>query len=257
VLLVHWNEAEAAERAERLRRAGFDPDVLRPEGMPSLRARDADPPAAVVIDLDRQPSQGRAVAIALRQRKATRSVPLVFVGGDPEKAARVRELLPDAAFAEWNGIGAAIRQAICTAPTQPVVPGTMSGYSGTPLVKKLAIKPNSTVLLVGAPPDFETTLGELPPGTRLSRAARKAPLVMLFVKSAAELEKGLDPAIRRMDDPGAMWICWPKKASGIQSDIGERLVRARGLDTGLVDYKICAVDSTWSGLLFARRRNRG
>jgi hypothetical protein len=224
--------------------------------MPSLRSGQEDPPAAFVIDLGRQPAQGRAVATVLRQRKATRAVPLVFVDGDPEKVARLREALPDAVYTEWKGIAAAVRKAIRTAPANPVTPGTMSAYSGTPLPKKLGIKPNITVLLLGAPADFEQKLGVPPPGTRLSRAARTASLVMLFVRSAAELEKRLPAAIGRMGDPGGLWICWPKKASGSQTDVNERSVRERGLAAGLVDYKICAVDETWSGLLFARRKKK-
>jgi len=105
-----------------------------------------------VIDLSRLPSHGRAIATMLRQRKATRSIPIVFVEGDPEKVARIRETLPDAVYARWRNIRSALRAAIEHPPREPAVPGTMDAYSASPLPKKLGIKPGSVVLLLGAPP---------------------------------------------------------------------------------------------------------
>jgi hypothetical protein len=132
-----------------------------------------------------------------------------------------------------------------------------AGYSGTPLAKKLGIRPATTVALAEAPAGFERTLGALPDGVRLRRSARGACDVALwFVASRATYAKGLHAWARR-DDWRALWICWPKQASGIQGDLGESAVRTYGLAAGLVDYKICAVDATWSGLCFARRRGDG
>lgn len=129
-----------------------------------------------------------------------------------------------------------------------------AGYSGTALPKKLGIKPGSTVALVDAPDGFARTLGPLPEGARLRDAARGACDVALwFVAGRGAYAKGLHAWARRTDWR-ALWICWPKKASGIQGDLGEEAVREYGLAAGLVDYKICAVDATWSGLCFARRR---
>ena len=104
IRLVHWNAAEAAERAARLAHGGLRVDhaPLDPAGLKALRA---DPPDAVVIDLSRLPSHGRDLGAALRQSKATRGIPLVFVGDDPAKVARVRELLPDAIYTDWASLG--------------------------------------------------------------------------------------------------------------------------------------------------------
>ena len=130
-----------------------------------------------------------------------------------------------------------------------------AGYSGTPLPKKLGIRPDSTVALAEAPKGFARTLGALPEGARLRDGARGACDVALwFVTSRAHYAKGLHAWARR-DDWRALWICWPKQASGMQTDLGETAVRTYGLAAGLVDYKICAVDHTWSGLCFARRKN--
>ncbi|UCF69543.1 MAG: DUF3052 domain-containing protein [Acidobacteriota bacterium] len=130
----------------------------------------------------------------------------------------------------------------------------MAGYSGTPLPKKLGIKPDSTVALLGAPRDFERTLGMLPEGVKLRRQARgRAERVLLFVSARAELARRFPAAVRAMADGGGLWIVWPKKSSGVSTDLSQTEVRGYGLARGLVDYKICAIDETWSGLLFARR----
>src|SRR5262245_17171977 len=131
IVLVHWNAAEAAERVARLARSGYDARVLSGQGGAGLRRLRANPPDAIVIDLARLPSQGLAVATFLRQQKATRGVPLVFVGGAPEKVARARALLPDATYADWGRVRGALRKAIARRTERPVVPGTMDAYSGT------------------------------------------------------------------------------------------------------------------------------
>jgi CheY-like chemotaxis protein len=257
VLLVHWKPAEAAPLVAALRGAGHEPRPLAPKGMPDLRAVIADPPDAVVIDLGRLPSQGGAVATALRQRKATRAVPLVFVEGDPDKTARLKALLPDATYTSARGLAGALRKALAGRPTAtPVVPDTMAGYSGTPLPKKLGIRTGSTVALLGAPEGFaERTLGPLPEGATLRTGTRAAFHVgLLFVRSKADLARRFAAAARGMGEPGALWIVWPKKTSGVATDLDGNTVRAFGLAAGLVDYKIAAIDQTWSGLCFARRK---
>jgi len=259
VLLLHWKPAEAAPHAAALGAAGHEVRVLDPDGVPPLRAELAGhPPDAIVIDLGRLPTQGGAVAIALRQRTATRHAPLVFVEGDPVKTARVRALLPDAAYTTGRGLASALRKALVARPkAKPVVPGTMAGYSGTPLPKKLGIRPGSAVALLGAPEGFERTLGPLAEGARVRPDARSAFNVgLLFARSRADLVRRFPAAAKAMGEPGALWIVWPKKASGVRTDLDERAVRAFGLAASLVDYKIAAIDATWSGLCFARRRAR-
>jgi CheY-like chemotaxis protein len=257
VLLVHWNRTEAAGRAKRLRAAKHQVAVHSAEGGDSaLRALRDDPPDAVVIDLGRLPSQGCEVGAWLRRQKATRHVPIVFVGGAKEKVAQTRKLLPDATYAEWPGIPGAITRARKQAPARPVIPGTMDGYSGTPLPRKLGIKPDTTLTLIGAPDGLDATLGKLPDGVQVRRRARgRSDIILLFVKSRAELDRRFPAAERAMAEGGGLWIAWPKKASGLATDLTQADVRAHGLDRGLVDYKICAIDGTWSGLKFARRRS--
>ena len=135
----------------------------------------------------------------------------------------------------------------------------MTGYSGTPLAKKLGIKEGARVAFPGAPGDFAELLGELPEGVRIkSRAAGPLDVIVFFTKSLAELERRL-PALRRAMDPAAgLWIAWPKRSSGVETDMTEDVVRELGLAGRLVDNKVCAIDETWSGLrLVIRVRDRG
>lgn len=252
---MHWNAREAAERAALVRRAGHRVLVHSETSADGLRDLRDDPPDAVVIDLSRIPSHGRAVGVFLRQQKATREKPLVFVDGDPEKTTKTKALLPDAVYTTWPRIGAALAKSLRQKPRQLAVPGTMAGYSGTPLPKELGIRPGARVAFAGAPAGFEKALGELPEGARTTRAAAgPVDVLLLFVRTQAELARRFPTAARRVADGGKLWLCWPKQASGEARDLGEAAVRAFGLARMWVDYKICAVDQTWSGLCFARRR---
>jgi CheY-like chemotaxis protein len=255
IFLVHRNPAEAAERARPLQRAGHEVHVRTPGDQAALRKLVEAPPDAFVIDLDRTPSHGRDLGLWLRQRKATRHVPIVFAGGDPVKVARVRELMPDAGYVPWTRVRGELGRALRKPPSDPVVKNVLAGYSGTPLPKKLGIKPGSGVALLGAPPDIEKTLGPLPDGVRLRRDARgSSDRIVLFVKTRAQLARRFPVAARALAPGGGLWIAWPKQASGVPTDLTQGHVRDFGLARQFVDYKICAIDDTWSGLQFARRR---
>jgi hypothetical protein len=122
-----------------------------------------------------------------------------------------------------------------------------AGYSGTPLAKKLGIKPGDRLALLGAPDGF--AIDDLPEGVTVKRAARgRADVIVSFHDERAGFERRL-PALRGMMEPAAgLWIAWPKKASKVPTDMTEDVVREVALPTGLVDNKVCAVDDTWSGL---------
>ena len=134
----------------------------------------------------------------------------------------------------------------------------MAGYSGTPLATKLGIKAGQRLAFPNAPEEFAKLLGELPGGV-LVRERVRGPLdvIVFFTKSRTELERRL-PALRRAMDPAAgLWIAWPKRASGVETDMTEDVVRDLGLANALVDNKVCAIDETWSGLrLVIRLRDR-
>jgi hypothetical protein len=131
---------------------------------------------------------------------------------------------------------------------------SLDGYSGTPLPKKLGIKPGCVVAILGAPIGFEIALGELPTGVEFQRDALDGcDLAIWFPSCQAEARERVRE-IGAGFGAGGLWIAWPKKASGIVSDLSEPVVREIGLANGLVDYKVCAIDATWSGLKFARRK---
>ncbi len=136
----------------------------------------------------------------------------------------------------------------------------MAGYSGTPLPQKLGIKEGHALTGVNAPRGFAKTLGKLPPGVTLqSGLPGRAPFdtLVAFVMSRAELERQLASLRKRMKPAAALWVAWPKKASGVATDMTEDVVRAVALPTGLVDVKVCAIDEVWSGLkLVIRLENR-
>ena len=135
------------------------------------------------------------------------------------------------------------------------MPGIFDSYAGTPLLKKLGITTGSIVALLGAPESFEDTLGALPDQVRLRKQARgESDIILFFVRSITDLRKRFPAAVKILKTGGRLWIVWPKKTSNIESDLTQNVVRDYGLGTGLVDYKICAIDETWSGLCFTQRR---
>ena len=255
VRLILWNADEAGQRAQRLRAAGYD-TISAPFDAAAWRVLREEPLDAVVIDLTRAPSQGRDVAVGLRKYKATRHVPLVFAGGDPKKVERIKTLLPDAVYTSWNRIGDSLKEAIANPLADPVVPGSiMEAYAGTPLPKKLGIKTGSAVFLANAPNGFEQTLGDLPQDVLLHRDSHRGSDVTLwFSTSKAELDGDVAQMAKRAEK-GGLWIIWPKKSSGVESDLSQTVVRQVAMAAGLVDFKVCAIDETWSGLRFSQKKD--
>jgi len=322
--LIHWNSAEAQARAATLQAAGYAVAYDLADSMALLQQLRNDPPAAIVIDLTRQPRQktagrhpnahqprqktagrhpnahqprqktagrhpnahqprqktagrhpnahqprqktagrhpnarqpshGRDMALALRGYRNTRNVPLVLVEGDPQKVERIRELLPDATYTTWSRIRSTLKRAIAHPPAAPIVPRSrMEGYSGKPLAVKLGIRAGLTIDLEGAPAGFRELLGELPAGVSVRDGVKAGcDLALWFVRSCGELRSGMrGMAARLCDRP--LWIIWPKQGSALAGDLTQQDVRDVGLAAGWVDYKVCSVDATWSGLLFRRR----
>jgi hypothetical protein len=130
----------------------------------------------------------------------------------------------------------------------------MAGYSGTPLPKKLGLRENQRLALVNAPADFEKALGVLPQNAQIvKRLSNPLDLVMLFVDQEKQLTKQFSSIVSKLTPNGMIWVAWPKKSSGVPTDLTFDRVQRIGLDSGLVDVKICAVDEVWSGLKFVIR----
>ena len=134
----------------------------------------------------------------------------------------------------------------------------MAGYSGTPLVGKLGLKPGARFAIEDAPPGFDATLGAQPDGAvRVAGPEASVDVLIAFHRTRRELEAGFLRQARRVASDGGFWIAWPKRSSGVPTDITEDVLREVGLPTGMVDNKVCAIDAVWSGLRFVvRKENR-
>jgi hypothetical protein len=133
----------------------------------------------------------------------------------------------------------------------------MTGYSGTPLPRKLGIGENMRVTMIDPPDDFEHTLGRLPDGVEMSTEPGTSDVFILFATRAVDIEELYEMAMGHIGPEGAIWVAWPKRSSGVPTDLTGDVMRQLFLPTGMVDNKVCAIDETWSALRFVvRRENR-
>ena len=251
--LVHWDPEDARGHLASLVALGHDVAFLPGvTGTPLMRALRAGAPDAFLIDLSRRPSHGREVAMALRTSPATRHIPILFAGGDVEATTRMRHLLPDAVFTTWGRVKTALPRALRLAPRAPVVPPDAL-YAGRTLTQKLGIAAGERVAVVGAPSGFAALLAPLPAGTRLAAVAGAGVQRFIwFVRSRREVAMALGQLATLVTTQIA-WLAWPKKTSGVTADVDGNVVREAGLAAGFVDFKVCRIDATWSGLAFKRR----
>ena len=195
-------------------------------------------PDVVVIDLDKRPSHGREVGVALRTTKATRGIPLVFLGGEADKVVRVRASIPDAVFGAWADAANLIASA---RPGVAAVVPHMKQYAGASLEKKLGV--GQGLAVIGAPATFELAVpAEL-------RVTSRTKLAIWFIRSLEELKHEMD--FMALQPP--LWIAFPKQTGRFKADFTQHDVRALATAAGLVDNKVCAIDVDWSAIRFARR----
>src|SRR5947199_311832 len=131
-----------------------------------------------------------------------------------------------------------------------------AGYSGTSLAKKLGIKPGQGVVTFDAPADYAKLVAPLPPGATITSRASSTPIEIahVFVRTASELNQRLKSLRKSIAADGVAWVSWPKRASKVETDVTEDVIRATALPMGFVDVKVSAVDETWSGLKLVIRR---
>jgi len=253
IRLIHWNKREAENRAGTLTSRGYEVDST-PFSRKSVAEMMRRAPAAIVIDLSRLPMQGRDVALTIRLAKGRRHIPIIFVEGDPAKVIKIKTQMPDAMYTTWRHVHSDVERAINAPPVPGPKPASgLAGYSATPLAKKLGIKPHTSLALIDAPSDFEVILGDLPDDVTVYHQAKAGTdLTIWFVARTADLEAGIQRRAESMGS-GGLWILWPKKASGVLTDVNQVTLRALALEAGLVDYKVAAIDATWSGFKFAVR----
>ena len=212
------------------------------------------PPQAIIFDAQRAPATARDTGIFLRLQKATRGVLLVYLGGTAERVGEIRQHLPDAVFTTEASLVQDLESSLANRPEDPIVPESVfAGYSGRPLPAKLGIKAGMQVALLDAPRGLIDLLTPLPPDVEIGSKAQNPDITLWFVTIRSKLNAELSSVLKRCGK-GKLWIAWPKKSSGVSTDLTQAAVRKIGLDAGWVDFKICAVDATWSALCFTKRK---
>ena len=248
VVIVQFNAAESYALTGKLSREGFTAEAYTRRGTTGFRALRANPPDVVLIDLTTMPFYGRWVAGQLRGSKTLRTIPLVFLEGDPAKTEIARRQFPDAVFASWARLAAQLRKAIANPPPLPIAPDIFEG----PLPRKLRIREGACVALLNAPKDF--VLADLPEGVRLERRLGEPDVILSFVKSAAILNRDF-PKLAAAVQPGrTLWICWPKRTSQEPTDLTMPRIREMCQPYHLTDTKVVSLNATWSAMALSRRR---
>ena len=251
VRLIHWRKSEAVERAAYLRNLGHTVSSLQLIAPTLIRELNHEMPDALVIDLSRLPSQGRSVGILARQSKQRAQIALVFVDGLPAKVDAIRKVLPDALYCTWDSIGEALQQ--LQPPLDPVKPKPMAEYTRG-VARKLGLKNTMTVALIGAPEGFLESLSGLPEDLQVvEEPSAKCDLLLWFPRGCGDFEESLNWISTRQKTP-RLWIVWPKQASRVRSDLTQPWIRKTAAMVGLVDYRVCSVDETWSALLFTTKK---
>jgi hypothetical protein len=205
---------------------------------------------AVVINLNRLPSHGREVATALRGSKSTRHIPIVFVEGAPEKVEPIRQLLPDAVYTTWPKLPGVLKK---LKPLEnPIVPKQMmERYAGRTTAQKLGVKENSTITVIDPPRDYAKVLGCLPANVEIMEDPEAlSPVTVCFAREPEDLPAILELG-RKIAGKTKFWICWQK---GKRTGFNDIPIRNAAVALGLVDYKVCSLDATWSGMVFALKR---
>ena len=257
VRLFHWNAAGSGALIQSLALAGHIVEYDEKFSSQVSRSIRESPPDAIVIDLTRLPSHGREVATYLRGSKVTRTIPIVFLDGEPAKVEAIRGLIPDAVFTSSASVASALVRAVTDRPVNPVVPPQMMDrYAGRSVAQKLGIKPGMRVGVIDAPRNYDTVLGPLPEGAMLVEDAEEStPVTLWFAERPDTLQSQLRIMARRATR-SRLWILWRKGQSRSANVINEKFLRESGLAAGLVDYKVCCVNETWSALAFAVRKDR-
>jgi len=251
IRLIHWKATEAADLCSKLKGAGYAVGYDEKLDSHAFRGIRASPPDAFVIDLSRRPSHGREVAVYFRGQKATRQVPIVFVG-DPKRAEAVRAVLPDAVYTTPTLLRSALRATLEKRSANPVTPvQMMDRYAARAAAQKLGIGEGCHAALIDPPRNYAAAVGPLPCGAALEESpAGICPVTLWFVHDAAAWVQAL-PAMRDLAARTKLWLLWRKG-----STVTQTFLRGSAAAVGLVDYKICAIDKSWSGMLFTRKKER-
>jgi hypothetical protein len=251
IRLFHWKAVEAKPLIAQLRAEGYTVDYSGEDHLarhfPALRE---SPPHAIVIDLSRLPSHGRHVAVALRAQKKIRSIPIVFVDGDPEKVKKIRADFPDAIHTSRAKLGSALKRA------KPVADPVSPPSSTRTVAQKLGIRSAVRVAVIDAPRGYAKSIGPLPAGAALEEeSAETLPVTLWFVREAVEFLDAL-PRMRDLAGSSRLWVVYPKQQAKPKApgEVTLDFIRNEAMAAGLVHRAICSVDATWTAMLFGPRK---
>lgn len=250
IRLFHWKAEEARPLTTVLQAAGHSVDYQ--EKLSSPRELLKSVPDAYVFDLTRTPSHSRELAVYLRGARASRHVPMVFVGGEPEKVEYVRRVIPDAAYTSITRLKSALKSAIANPPANPLRPmQMMERWSHRSTAQKLGIAKACRVAVIDPPHDYAKAIGALPDGAALDEESTEdCQIALWFVHGVPEFHAAL-PRMRKLASRSRLWVLWrKKKADGLDGNF----IRKCANDFGLVDYKICSFNDTWSGMVFSVKK---
>jgi hypothetical protein len=251
VSLIHWKADEARPLIDLMESAGYQVHYAgdqKPIRMTELR--DIDPVAAVV-DLSRMPSYGKYWAAEVRSSKL-KHLPILFVDGDSERVERIRAAIPDAEYVSIDDLLATLKRAKPVA--NPVQPERMMASTRS-AVQKLGIKAGSRVAVFDAPRDYPKVIGTLPEGASFEEEPEDiASVTLWFVREADTYLAGLR-AMKKIAAKSKLWVLYPKQRKGkTPTGITQFVLREAAIKVGLVDYKVCAVDETWTGFALAVKK---
>ena len=251
VRLFHWKAAEAKPLIQQLRDDGYTVDYAGDSVLQSpYRSLRESPPHAIVIDLTRLPARGRHLAAGIRSDRTIRSIPIVFVDGNPEKVEGIRAGLPDAIFTSRAKLGPALKRA------KPLASPASPPFSNRTTAEKLGIREDMRVAVVDPPTGYAKAIGTLPAGAWFEEDSADAlPVTLWYVRDPQEYLARL-PRMRELAGKSRLWVMYPKRQPGEKTaaEVGLFFLRDAAMEVGLVHRKTCSVDKTWSGMLLVRRR---
>lgn len=238
--LIVWNQPESEQHAAAIRALGHQVTAWYAASQAMLKQLRAAAPEALIIDLNRLPSHGIQVALA------TRKTPILFIEGDPEKTAKAQAKVPSATYTTWKKLPALLKRIGTLAPS------TSSGkpmdlYKETPIATKLGLDKARTIVAIDAPRSF---LNILPPHIEIVEEHQPADATFCFATEPQLLQSRIEQLAAR----SPVWIAWPKRTAKASSELTMYSVREIAFSAGLVDYKVCGIDSQWSAMLFTLRK---
>jgi CheY-like chemotaxis protein len=252
IALLCLNTDVLAARKRLLEKLGFRVEPAAGGSSRLVGKLTSAAPLALVVDLDVKPAYGRDIAIYLRNTQSVRHVPLVFAGGVKEKVARVEAEIPDAVYCTWDEVKAGVEAAIAAPPVRPVRP-TKRGEEvlhGASLAKKFGIRSETQLAILGD----VIGLGERLELEYEQSLGRRTNLALVVVRSERELTAAFEALAARLPLTAAVWMIHPKQSGRLKPDFTQKDILHLGLRFGFTGFKMCSVDTDWSGLRLVRKK---